>query len=129
MSNRCYMCKAIEEIRYHILLHCLKASLLWQLVFALFHVQWLMHSSVSGVLLSWNSCSVGKKRKKAWEVAPLCIIWSIWKERHKRAFEDRESSDQTIKSYFLCIFWDWVRVYMGDSVTSFIDFVDWLGSA
>ena len=129
MSNRCYMCKAIEEIRYHILLHCLKASLLWQLVFALFHVQWLMHSSVRGVLLSWNSCSVGKKRKKAWEVAPLCIIWSIWKERHKRAFEDRESSDQTIKSYFLCIFWDWVRVYMGDSVTSFIDFVDWLGSA
>ena len=64
MSNRCYMCKAIEEIRYNILLHCLKASLLWQLVFALFHVQWLMHSFVRGVLLSWNSCSVGKKGKR-----------------------------------------------------------------
>ena len=44
-------------------------------------------------------------------------------------FEDREGSDQTIKSSFLYIFWDWVRVYMGDSVTSLIDFVDWLGSA
>ena len=122
------MCKVVEETGYHILLHCPKASLLWQLVFALFQVQWVMHSSVRGVLLSWNSCSVDKKRKKAWKVAPLCIFWSIWKERNGRAFEDRESSDQTIQSSFLYIFWDWVRVYMGDSVTSLIDFVDWLDS-
>ena len=38
MPNRCYMCKAGEETRDHILLHCPKASILWQLVFALFHV-------------------------------------------------------------------------------------------
>ena len=81
-----------------------------------------------GVLLSWNSCSVGKKRKRAWKVAPLCIFWSIWKERNRRTFEDKESSDQTIKSSFLYIFWNWVRVYMGDNVTSLLDFVDWLGS-
>ena len=87
-----------------------------------------MHSFVRRVLLSWNSCSVGKKKKKAWKVAPLCIFWSIWKERNRRAFEDRESSYQTIKSSFLYIFWDWVGVYMGDSVTSLIDFVDWLDS-
>ena len=128
LPNRCYMCKVAEETGYHILLHCPKASLLWQLVFALFQVQWVMHSSVRGVLLSWNSCLVDKKRKKAWKVAPLCIFWSIWKERNGRAFEDRESSDQTIQSSFLYIFWDWVRVYMGDSVTSLIDFVDWLDS-
>ena len=128
LPNRCYMCKVVEETGYHILLHCPKASLLWQLVFALFQVQWVMHSSVRGVLLSWNSCSVDKKRKKAWKVASLCIFWSIWKERNGRAFEDRESSDQTIQSSFLYIFCDWVRVYMGDSVTSLIDFVDWLDS-
>ena len=117
MSNRCYMCKAKEETRNHILLHCLKASILWQMVFALFHVQCVMHSFVRGVFLSWSGLSIGKKRKKAWKVAPLCIFWSI-----------RESLDQTIKSYFLYLFWDWVRVYMGDNVTSLIDFVDWLGS-
>ena len=97
MLNRCYTCKAAKEMRDHIMLHCPKASLLWQLVFALFHVQWVMHSSVRGVLLSWNSCSICKKRKKAWKVAPLCIFWSIWKEK---SFEDKESSNQTIKSSF-----------------------------
>ncbi|RVW45708.1 Retrovirus-related Pol polyprotein from transposon TNT 1-94 [Vitis vinifera] len=35
---------------------------------------WVMHSSVRGVLLSWNNFSIGKKRKKAWKVAPLCIF-------------------------------------------------------
>ena len=38
MPNRCYMCKAEEETGDNILLHCPKSSILWQLVFALFHV-------------------------------------------------------------------------------------------
>ena len=103
MPNRCYMCKAEEETGYHLLLHCPKASTLWQLVCALFHIQWVMHSSMKGVLLSWNGVSVGKKRKKVWKVAPLCIFWSIWREWNRRAFEDMECLDQTFKSSF-CIY-------------------------
>ena len=64
MSNRCYMCKAKEETRNHILLHCLKASILWQMVFALFHVQCVMHSFVRGVFLSWSGLLIGKKGKR-----------------------------------------------------------------
>ena len=72
MPNRCYVCKAEEEMGDHILLHCPKVSILWQLVFALFHVQWVMHSSVREVLLSWSGFLVSQKRKKAWKVVPLC---------------------------------------------------------
>ena len=58
-----------------------------------------------GVLLSWNGVPVGKKRKKAWKVAPLCIFWSIWREGNRRAFENRECLDQTFKRfYFFCIY-------------------------
>ena len=71
MPNRCYMCKAEGEIGENIFLHCLKVTILWQLIFALFHVQWVMHSSVREVLLSWSGFLVGKKRKEAWKVAPL----------------------------------------------------------
>ena len=39
MSNKCYMCKVEKEMGDHLLLHCLKASTLWQLVCALFHIQ------------------------------------------------------------------------------------------
>ena len=52
MPNRYYMCKEEEETSDHILLHCPKACILWQLIFALFGVQWVMHSSVRGLLLS-----------------------------------------------------------------------------
>ena len=33
MPNRCYMCKEEEETSVHILLHCPKAHILWQLFF------------------------------------------------------------------------------------------------
>ena len=125
MPNRCYMCKAEEEIVDHLLLHYPKASTLWQLVCALFHIQWVMHSSIWGVLLNWNGVPIDKKRKK---VAPLCIFGSVWRERNRGAFEDKECLDQSFESSFLYLFWDWVRVYMGDDMTSLIEFVDWLGS-
>ena len=80
------------------------------------------------MLLSWNGVLVGKKRKKVWKVTPLCIFWSIWRERNRRAFEDKECLDQSFKSYFFFTYFGIGLVYIGDSITSLIEFVDWLGS-
>ena len=128
MLNRYYMCKEEEETSDHILFHCPKARILWQLIFALFGVQWVMHSSVRGLLLSWGDFLVGRKRKKAWKVALLCLFWSIWTERNRRAFENCECSNHFFKMYFLYLFWDWVRLYIGDDSLLTLDFVDWLGA-
>ena len=67
------MCKEEEETSDHILLHCLKAHILWQLIFVLFDVQWVMHSSERGLLLSWGISCVRRKRKKDWKFASLCL--------------------------------------------------------
>ena len=78
MPNRCYMCKAEEEMGDHLLLHCPKASTLCQLVCALFHIQWVMHYSVRGegeggaFKLEW--CSSWQEKKKGWKVAFLCFF-------------------------------------------------------
>lgn len=56
-----------------------------------------MHSSIREVLLSWHETFVGKKRKKAWKVAPLRLFWTLWRERNRRAFHNYESIDQAIK--------------------------------
>ena len=112
----------------HILIHCSKTHLLWWLVFALFGIQWVTHSSIREVLLSWHETFVGKKRKKAWKVAPLCLFWTLWRERNRRAFHNYESIDQAIKNYFLHLFWDWVRLSIEDGSLSLLDFVDWVGS-
>ena len=63
MPSRCYLCKAEEEMGDHVL-HCPKVHILWQLIFALFDVQWVMHFSVREMLLIWGDSFIGQKRKK-----------------------------------------------------------------
>ena len=48
------------------MLHCTKKGILWQLVFSLFRVEWVMPDSVKVALLSWQGNFVGKRTKKAW---------------------------------------------------------------
>ena len=74
IPNRCYLCKIEDETSDHILIHCLKARLLWQLIFALFGIQWVLNCSVREVPLSWHGSFIGKKRKKAWKVSLLCLF-------------------------------------------------------
>ena len=97
---------------------------MWHLIFALFGVQWVMHSIVKGVLLSWCRIFVGKKRKKAWKAALLCLFWTIWRERNRRAFDNCETMDQLIKNLFLYFLWDWIRLYSGVGSLLLVDFVD-----
>ncbi|RVW42122.1 hypothetical protein CK203_085788 [Vitis vinifera] len=86
------------------------------------------HSSVKRNLLGWHGSFVGKKREKAWRAAPLCLMWTIWKERNRRTFDDMERNNQDIKFIFLYTFVNWVRVYIEEHTLSLIDFVDWLAT-
>lgn len=83
------ICK--EEKSDCILLYCSRACILWLLIFVLFDVQWVMHSSMRWLLLVREAFVLEKekeKEKKAWKGAPLCLFQSIWRERgNKRIFE------------------------------------------
>ena len=65
MPSRCYLCKEKEETNDHLILFCKKATILWSLIFSLFGVQWVLHSSVKKNLLDWHGTFVGKRREKA----------------------------------------------------------------
>ena len=51
-----------EGMNDHILLHCTKVVILWLLIYALFGIKWMMHSSVRSII----GILVEKKRKKVW---------------------------------------------------------------
>ncbi|RVW63006.1 DNA-directed RNA polymerase 3B, chloroplastic [Vitis vinifera] len=85
-----------------------------------------LHGEKTPPRLAWFFC--GQERKKAWRAAPLCLMWTIWRERNRRAFDDMERNDQDIKSIFLYTFVNWVRVYIEEHTLSLIDFVDWLAT-
>ena len=74
MVNRCNLCKENEESADHILIHCTMARVLWELLFALFGVIWVLPYSVRDTLLGWRGINMGKKRSKVWIAAPLCLF-------------------------------------------------------
>ena len=84
--------------------------------------------SVRAALLGWLGSCVGKKRKKVWLSAPLCLFWVVWKERNSRAFENERHLVQGYKSFFLCNLWAWAKGFFDLGPPSIVDFVDWLGS-
>ena len=71
---------------------------------------------------------MGKVRKKAWQMAPLCIFWSVWKERNLLTFRNEELSLQRLKYSFVCNLWSWIRVFIVLSPSSLVSFFEWLDS-
>ena len=122
----CALCKEELESVDHILLHFDKARLLWQLVFSVFGVQWVISESVRETLLGWHGSFIERRHIKAWGAAP-CIFWMTWKERNDRYFDGEELSNQRLKSLFLNSFSMWVRVYIGGGYTHLINCIEWLG--
>ena len=52
--------------------------------------------------LAWQGTKVGKKRRKIWMIAPLCLFWTLWRERNMTAFENITPSAHRLKTTF-CI--------------------------
>ena len=105
MANRCFMCGEGEEIVDHLLIHCPSVRGLWELLLAIVGFSWVFLLSVKETLLSWRGSFVGKKRKRAWMVAPLSIFWIVWRERNNLVFNNVDLFIIRMKRDFLCSFW------------------------
>ena len=100
LPNRCFLCGCEEESANHIMLHCTVVKILWEIALAIFGVQWVFPESVIEVLLSWRGSFVGKKRKDTWNSIPLCIFWTVWKERNRLAFRGGVFRYTKIQEFF-----------------------------
>ena len=72
-ANRCFMCEEEEETIDHLLIHCKFSKMLWDLILSIVGISWVFPHSVLHTLLAWQGVVVGKKRKKIWFAAPLCL--------------------------------------------------------
>ena len=70
LANKCFLCLSEVETVDHLLLHCVKTWVLWNLLFSLFGVAWILSCSVKETLLGWHGTFVGKAHRKAWQMAP-----------------------------------------------------------
>ena len=105
----------------HLLIHCPVASALWSWVLQTFGVQWVMSGTVTTLLFSWRN-GLGRHSSDIWNMVPICLMWTVWKERNRRTFEDvSQSNRQILESLTLTLF-DWSRAWGFTSCSSFTEF-------
>lgn len=90
LPNWCSMCKSESETLNHVFLLCNFASSLWNLVLQELEVSWAMPKTISDCFLSLFSPTLGKKGKVLWRMIVHAVCWSLWLERNRRIFEDKE---------------------------------------
>uniref|UniRef100_A0A2N9FZT4 Reverse transcriptase domain-containing protein n=1 Tax=Fagus sylvatica TaxID=28930 RepID=A0A2N9FZT4_FAGSY len=90
LAGWCCMCRNGWETWDHLLLHCVQASFLWSAVLRSFGVCWVFPNSIKD-LYGWFN-SFGKHESEIWNLVPLCLLWTVWRERNQRIFDDMEHS-------------------------------------
>jgi hypothetical protein len=90
VTKCCCMCKHGGESINHLLLHCEIAIKLWNMVCQMFGVTWVMPSRMKDCLGSWRGPRGNCTIMHIWRMAPLRVMWCLWRERNTRSFEDRE---------------------------------------
>jgi len=124
--HECCLCKKSAESIDHLLLHCEVARALWSYVFNLFGVEWVMPHSVLELLISWGAAIGSRHAKEVWQLAPLCLLWCIWRERNARLFEDVETPMVELRKRLLNTLYSWIAPYRSLSVFTFVDFLNLL---
>jgi hypothetical protein len=105
----CCMCKEAGESSDHLFLHFHTARELWELVFSMFGVWWVMPRHVVGLLACWTGRNHRCRSATIWGLIPQCLMWVIWRERNARSFEDLEKTIQELKQFFLSMLLEWVN--------------------
>ena len=78
-------------------------------------------------LLAWQGVVVGKKRKKIWTTAPMCLFMTLWCARNRLVFENKVTLAQRLKIKFVSNLWSWANLFGDDTTNSILDFLTWLG--
>jgi hypothetical protein len=105
----CCMCKADGESVNHLLLHCPVARDLWNMIFSLFGISWVMPRGVVDLISCWNGCIGRHEAGKIWRVIPHCIMWCLWCERNARTFNGEEVSIPALKYSLLQTMLEWLK--------------------
>ena len=64
-----------------------------------------------------------KERVLWWKMVPICLFWTIWREKNNRNFEDLERSLEDILSSFLHTLYLWTAAYLSLLLISYADFL------
>ena len=115
----CCLCKENGVTFDYLLLHCPFLKEIWDLVFALFGLQWLMPRKVIDLLACWQGYIGWDWHRAIWRRIPHCFTWCVWRERNNRSLEGCEWSVSNQKQLFLKTLFEWVSTSRCFSCSNF----------
>jgi hypothetical protein len=121
IAGWCCMCRCDGETVDHLLLHCSAAQKLWNFVFVSFRVHWVLPRQVVDLLFGWYNW-FGKHHSHIWNLIPMCLMWTVWRERNSRTFEDMSSSPDQLLGNFVTSLFDWSRIWGFTTATTVTEF-------
>jgi len=71
-----------------------------------------------------GSCNI----LEVWRMAPLFLMWCIWRERNSRSIEDFKISVAELKSVMLKSLYAWMAVYSSPDFSSITEFLEFCSS-
>jgi hypothetical protein len=83
-----------------------------------------MPGSVIDMLGSWRGQKGNRTAIQIWRMAPLCLMWCVWRERNARCFEDCETSLVNLKRKMLQMLFLWKDRSKLLYDCSYLDFLD-----
>jgi hypothetical protein len=117
----CCMCKSDGESIDHLFIHCPVAKELWNAVFCLLGVLWVLPQHVRELVEGWHVSN--HRQFRIWNAVPHCLMWSLWRERNSRIFEHGELNIEDLKLQFFRTLFEWMQATNVSSCDSFQDFV------
>jgi hypothetical protein len=121
LTSWCCMCCCSVETVDHLLIHCPVAGALWTWVFHTFGIYWVLPGKVADLLFSWWN-RLGQYSSDIWNIVPICLMWTIWKECNQRTFEDVSRLDRQILEGFTLTLFDWSSAWGFTTSTSSTEF-------
>ena len=105
----CPMCSVEKEEISHLFLHCTYAQSLWGWWCELWSLSWVWPSTLEAAFEQWYFPCKNKFFNKVWLAIFQVIIWSIWKERNARTFNNQCSSTQETQNMVLLRLCWWLK--------------------
>ena len=122
LANRCYLCCCNAESVDHLLLFCPITHSLWMYMLRLFGIDWVMPGLVEELLFSWFHW-LGKHSSNIWDLVPGCLMWTIWSEWNRWAFEDEEKTVVQLLEFCQRTLFDWSRCWGFSDSSTITDFI------